>query len=433
MEIGMEFKKCERPERIIQFGEGGFLRGFVDWMVDKLNKSGLYNGNITVVQPIEKGMCDVLTEQNCVYHHMIRGVEGVEVSLIDSISRCVNPFRDYEEYLRLAENPDFRFVVSNTTESGIVYSDKDKLDDAPAETFPAKLTALLYRRYGLGLPGFIFLPCELIDRNGDVLRECVLSYARLWKLGEGFEAWIREENVFANTLVDRINTGYPRDEENELKAYDKMLNTSEYFHLWVIESECDIESELPLRAAGLNVIYTPDKLEMYRTRKVRILNGAHTSLVPYALLSGFETVRDCVLDERMREHIKKCVYDEIIPSLDLPREELCEYADGVLKRFENPYIRHYLSSIALNSVSKFKVRVLPSILEYIKRYGKMPKTLIFAFAKLLDFYRTDMTNDSADVCEFMKKSSTAEILENKELWGEDLSFLTSEVEKYVNK
>ncbi|MEE0409271.1 MAG: tagaturonate reductase, partial [Clostridia bacterium] len=182
----------------------------------------------------------------------------------------------------------------------------------------------------------------------------------------------------------------------------------------------------------LNVILT-DNLEMYRTRKVRILNGAHTSLVPYALLSGFDTVKSCIDDKGMNEHIRKCVYDEIIPTLDLPKEELVEYADNVLTRFANPYIKHYLSSIALNSVSKFKVRVLPSILEFIKRFDKMPETLLFSFAKLIEFYRTDMTNDDADVTAFMKTATVGEILANTGLWGEDLSFLEKEVAKYVNK
>ena len=429
----MDFSPTKRPEKVIQFGEGGFLRGFVDWMLQKMNENGSFFGNAVVVQPIERGMCELLEEQNCVYTHLIRGVEGVEEKRIDVISRCVKPYSDFEEYLSLAENPDFRFVVSNTTESGIVFSELDKFSDTPQATFPGKLTRLLYRRFELGLRGFIFLPCELIDRNGDVLKSCILSYSKLWGLGEDFEKWIEKENVFTNTLVDRINTGYPKDEENALKLEDKMLNTSEYFHLWVIESDYDIESELPFSKAGLNVIITRDKLEMYRTRKVRILNVAHTSLVPYALLSGFDTVRSCVLDKKMRAHIEKCVFDEIIPTLDLPREELIEYANGVISRFENPYIKHYLSSIALNSVSKFKVRVLPSILEYIKRFDKMPETLIFSFAKLIDFYKTDMTNDSQDVVAFMRSHSVRDILANKELWGEDLSFLTEEVEKYVNK
>ena len=429
----MNFEKVTRPEKIIQFGEGGFLRGFVDWMIQKMNDNGSYSGNVVVVQPIKDGMCDMLTAQNCCYTHIIRGVEGVDKTLVNSISRCVKPYDNFDEYLSLAENPDFRFVVSNTTEAGIVFSEEDKITDAPPKTFPAKLTLLLKRRYELNLPGFVFLPCELIDRNGDNLKRCVLEYAKLWNLGEGFCKWIEKENVFTNTLVDRINTGYPKGEDVGLGYEDNMVNTSEYFHLWVIETDYDIEKELPFSKAGLNVIVTKDKLEMYRTRKVRILNGAHTSLVPYALLSGLDTVKSCIDDKVMSEHIRKCVFDEIIPTLDLPRDELLDYANSVLERFGNPYIKHYLTAIALNSVSKFKVRVLPSILEYIKRYGRMPETLLFAFAKLMEFYKTDMTNDDADVVEFMKSHTPCEILANKELWGEDISFLASEVEKYVNK
>ena len=429
----MNFEKKQRTEKVIQFGEGGFLRGFVDWMLQKVNDVTDFDGSVVVVQPIEQGLCDKLSEQNCVYTHLVRGVEGVEKSLIDVISRCVKPYEDFDAYLALAEIPTMRFVVSNTTESGIVFSAEDKVTDAPPKTFPAKLTRLLMRRFELGLDGFIFLPCELIDRNGDNLKKCVLQYADLWQLGDGFKAWVEEKNVFTNTLVDRINTGYPKGEELNLGYEDNMVNTSEFFHLWVIETPYDVDAELPFSAAGLNVIITPDKLEMYRTRKVRILNGAHTSLVPYALLSGFDTVKSCIDDDTMREHIRKCVFDEIIPTLDLPREELESYAGSVLERFGTPYIKHYLTDISLNSVSKFKVRVLPSILEYIKRYGRMPETLMFAFAKLIEFYKTDMTRDAADVCEFMKSHTVAEILANAELWGEDISRLTAEVEKYVNK
>ena len=427
----MNFEKTQRTERVIQFGEGGFLRGFVDWMLQKVNEKSDFDGSVVVVQPIEQGMCDMLSAQDCVYTHVIRGVEGVDKTVVDVISRCVKPYEDFGAYLALADQPEMRFVVSNTTESGIVYSDEDKITDAPPKTFPAKVTLLLKRRFEKGLPGFIFLPCELIDRNGDNLKKCVLKYADLWNLGDGFKAWVEKDNVFTNTLVDRINTGYPKGEDLALGYEDNMVNTSEFFHLWVIETDFDIDKELPFSSAGLNVIVTPDKLEMYRTRKVRILNGAHTSLVPYALLSGLETVKDCIDDKVMNEHIRKCVFDEIIPTLDLPKDELLSYASSVLERFGNPYIKHYLSSIALNSVSKFKVRVLPSILEYIKRYNKMPETLLFAFAKLIEFYKTDMTNDAPEVVEFMKNNDTAAILANASLWGEDLSSLTAEVEKYI--
>lgn len=425
----MNFERVVRPERVIQFGEGGFLRGFVDWMLQKVNETSDFNGNVVVVQPIEQGMCDLLSAQNCVYTHVIRGVEGVDATVVNVISRCVKPYDDFNSYLALAENPDFRFVVSNTTESGIVFSSEDKITDAPPKTFPAKVTLLLKRRFELGLPGFVFLPCELIDRNGDNLKKCILSYADLWDLGDDFRSWIENDNIFTNTLVDRINTGFPRREDLGLGYEDNMLNTSEFFHLWVIETDHDLEAELPFASAGLNVIVTRDKLEMYRTRKVRILNGAHTSLVPYAMLEGFDTVKSCIDDERMCNHLRKCVFDEICPTLDLPKDELLAYANSVVERFGNPYIKHYLSAISLNSVSKFKVRVLPSILEYIKRYDKMPETLIFAFAKLIEFYKTDMPQDAPEVIEFMKTHNTEEILANVDFWGQDLSFLAKEIEK----
>ena len=417
-------------ERIIQFGEGGFLRGFADWMLQIANEKKVFDGKVLVVQPIEKGMCDMLTAQGCVYTHLCRGAEGVDVKRIDVISRCVKPYDDFDAYMALAQNPDFRFVISNTTEAGIAFVETDKLTDRPASSFPGKLTQLLKARYDAGLSGFVFLPCELIDKNGENLKKCVLQYADLWGLGDGFKAWIEKDNIFCNTLVDRINTGYPKNEKIEVGFDDKMINTSEYFHLWVIEGYNGLFDEIPFDKCGLNVIVT-DNLEMYRTRKVRILNGAHTSFVPYALLEGFDTVKSCIDDEKMLAYIRKCVFEEIIPTLDLPREELVEYAENVITRFSNPYIRHMLSSIALNSVSKFKVRVLPSILEYIKRYGKMPDTLIFSFAKLIDFYMTDMTNDDPSVTAFMKSATVCEILANEKLWGEDLSFLESEVAKYV--
>lgn len=417
-------------ERIIQFGEGGFLRGFADWMLQIVNEETDFEGKVVVVQPIENGMCDMLTAQNCEYTHICRGAEGVLTKRIDVISRCVKPYENFEAYMNLAENPDFRFVISNTTEAGITYNENDKVTDAPPSTFPAKLTLLLKKRFELGLDGFVFLPCELIDKNGAKLKECVIRYAELWNLGEDFVAWINNENIFCNTLVDRINTGYPKGED--ICGDDKMFNTSEYFHLWVVEGYDKLFDEVPFDKCGLNVIVTSE-LEKYRTRKVRILNGAHTSMVPYALLEGFDTVKSCIDDEKMNAYLRKCVFGEIIPTLDLPENELLEYADSVMERFANPYIKHYLSSIALNSVSKFKVRVLPSIEEYVVRYNKMPETLIFAFAKLIDFYRTDMTNDDAEVMEFMKTATVDEILANTKLWDKDLSYLAEEVKKYVNK
>lgn len=417
-----------RPVRVIQFGEGGFLRGFADWMLQKLNDIGEFNGSVAVVQPIRQGMCDMLTKQNCVYTHIIRGAEGVELSKIDVISGCVKPYEDFEGYLKLADNPDARFIISNTTESGIEFRDTDRADDTPPESFPAKLTLLLKRRFDLGLKGFVLLPCELINRNGDNLKKTVLQYAELWNFGSEFCRWVETENVFCNTLVDRINTGYPRDEKIELDYEDNMINTSEFFHLWVIETDYDLEKELPFSKAGLNVIVTKDALERYRTRKVRILNGAHTSMVPYALLSGFDTVKSCMDDEHMRDFVRACLFEEIIPTLDLPRDELIDYAENVLIRFSNPYIKHYLSSIALNSVSKYKVRVLPSVLEYKKRFGEYPKRLVFALAKLIEFYKKGTPNDDSEVVAFMQKGTVAEILANESFWGCDLSDMLKEVE-----
>ena len=427
-----ENKKTARPIRVIQFGEGGFLRGFADWMLQKLNDKGLFFGGVAVVQPIAKGMCDLLTEQGCMYTHIIRGAEGVERSVIDVIEKCVNPYVSFEDYLALAQIPEARFIISNTTESGIEFKDTDKISDAPSVTFPAKLTLLLKRRFELGLPGFIILPCELIDRNGDNLKRAVLSYARLWGLGEEFVIWLDGENVFCNTLVDRINTGYPRDEQLELGYEDKLVNTSEFFHLWVIETECDIEAELPFSKAGLNVIVTKNELERYRTRKVRILNGAHTSMTPFALLSGLDTVKSCIEDAGMKEFLRACLFDEIIPSLDMSKEELLEYANDVLVRFSNPYIKHYLADISLNSVSKFRVRVLPSLLSYIDKFAKTPKHLVFSLAKLIEFYKNGTPRDSEEIIDYFRKTSVSDILANEQLWGTDLSSLYEEVSQYAD-
>ncbi len=431
MKINEYVKKGEFTEKIIQFGEGGFLRGFVDWIIKLTNDCTDFSAGVTVVQPIEFGMCDKLEEQDCIYTHVMRGIKDgvptVDKKIIDVINRTVNPFKNYDEYLKLAENSDYRFIVSNTTESGIVFEETDKMKDSPKVSFPAKVTLLLKKRFDLGLSGFIFLPCELIDKNGENLKKCILKYIDLWGLGEDFKKWVEDENIFYNTLVDRIVTGYPKDEDMGLDYEDNMVNTSEIFHLWVIEGDRKILDEFPFDKANLNVIVT-DNLEMYRTRKVRILNGAHTSMIPYALLSGIETVGDCMEDADMRKFLEACVYDEIIPTLDLPYSELKDYADNVIERFKNPFIKHLCASISLNSVSKFKVRVLPSLLEYIKRKNEMPRHLIFSLKKLIEFYKTDMVNDDPAVAEFMKNATVEEILKNEKLWGEDLSFLKDAVE-----
>ncbi|MBQ7975650.1 MAG: tagaturonate reductase [Clostridia bacterium] len=430
--INHTYSKKHRPERIIQFGEGGFLRGFADWMIQQMNDKGFTNAGIVVVQPIKDGLCKKLSEQDCMYTHIMRGVEGVEVTVVDSITRCVEPYENYNEYLKLAENPDFRFIISNTTESGITYTAGDSLTDTPPVSFPGKVTALLYKRFELGLDGFVFLPCELIDKNGEMLKNIILRYAEEWGLGTDFIDWISNKNTFCNTLVDRINTGYPKNEKINLEYEDSMINTSEFFHLWVIEGPSEALQELPFEKAGLNVIIC-NNLEMYRTRKVRILNGAHTAFVPYGLLEGFDTVKSCIDNGKMLSFIKNCIYDEIIPTLDLPEKELKDYANSVIERFSNPYIEHFLQSIALNSISKFKVRVLPSILEYIKRYSKIPENLVFSFAKLIEFYKTGTPDDDAKIIDFIKNNSIEKILANKAFWDSNLSFLSEEVKKYDNK
>ncbi len=416
--------------KVIQFGEGGFLRGFVDWMLQIANEKADFNCGVTVVQPIKNGLCDVLTEQGCVYTHLCRGIEGVDIKKIDVIANCVKPYDDFDSYIKLAENKDYRFIVSNTTEAGIVFDASDKITDRPASSFPAKLTQLLVKRFELGLSGFVFLPCELIDKNGERLKECILKYADLWDLGADFKGWIEKENIFCSTLVDRINTGYPRDEKIDLGYEDKMLNTSEYFHLWVISGYEGLFNELPFDKCGLNVILT-NELERYRTRKVRILNGSHTSVIPYALLCGVETVGECLKNETVSAHLKKC-QEEIVASLDMDKSEALEYANSVMERFANPYIKHMCQSIALNSVSKFKVRVLPSILEYEKKFGVAPSQLLFSFAKLIEFYKKGTPNDSEEATRKLQNGTVREILADVSLWGEDLTRFASEVEANAN-
>ncbi len=424
-------------ERIIQFGEGGFLRGFVDYFFQKLNDKGLFEGSVVVVQPIKTGMCDMLTAQNCEYNLFLRGVDNAKVvdehTHIDVISRCINPYKDYEEYLSLAKNPDFRFIVSNTTEAGIVYEDDNKLSDAPANSFPAKLTALLYERFKAGLPGFIILSCELIDHNCEELLKCCKKHALKWELGGDFGLWLERENSFCSTLVDRIVTGFPRDEhkalEERIGQSDNMMDTAEIFHLWVIQG--NHEDELPLQKAGFNVVWT-DNVDPYKKRKVRILNGAHTSMVLAARLYGLETVGECMKDERVSSLLRKSVFEEIIPTIG-DTEDNRKFGEAVFERFANPFIKHQLLSIALNSVSKFRARVLPTILEYKAKNGHYPKILSFSFAALIAFYKTDEANDSEEIIKFMKNASVADILKREDYWGEDLSDMYDIVNNWYEK
>lgn len=394
----------EYKERIIQFGEGNFLRAFVDWQVNEMNKKADFNSSVVIVQPLANGLIDKLNEQDGLYTLYLQGVKDrkpIKVhEVMNSVSRGINPYENYDEYLKLAENPEMRFIVSNTTEAGIAFDENDKLDDKCPSSYPAKLTALLYRRFkffnGDKEKGFIIIPCELIDRNGEKLEKIIFKYVELWNLGSDFTAWIKEANTFCCSLVDRIVPGYPRDtiEEihKELGYEDALVDVGEYFHLWVIEGPAWIGKELPFEKAGLNVKIVDD-VTPYRTRKVRILNGAHTSLVPVAYLYGLNTVGEAVKDEVMGRYLHETVYDEIIPTLDLPENELKYFAGAVLERFTNPFVKHYLMSIALNSMSKFETRDLPSLLEYKKRKGVLPKKLVFSLAALIEFYKGKRGNE----------------------------------------
>lgn len=423
-------------ERVIQFGEGGFLRSFVDVFIHKMNEAGLYDGKVVVVQPIEKGLIPVINEQNGVYHQFLRGIENNEVVdeciEVKSLSRGVNPYTDYKAYLELAHNPDMRVIISNTTEAGIEYLGTESIDDAPPKSFPAKLTALLYERFKASLPGFIILSCELIDNNGKELEACVLKYAKLWNLEDEFTEWIKKENHFCNTLVDRICTGYPKDEVEKLieriGKEDKLMNTAEIFHLWVIEG--DFENEFPLKKAGINVIWT-ENVAPYKKRKVRILNGGHTSMVLGARLYGLSTVGECLNDETIFAFLKKTMFEEIIPTLGNKEEDI-QFGKDVLERFANPFVKHQLLSIALNSVSKFKARVLPTILEYYEINKELPKCMTFSLAALIAFYRTDEVNDNEDIMAFMKDAKVEDILKKEAYWGQDLSFMKDEVERYLS-
>ncbi|NSB15632.1 tagaturonate reductase [Clostridium beijerinckii] len=411
------------PEKVLQFGEGNFLRAFVDWQIDKMNDEADFNGSVVVVQPLENGLVDMLNDQDCLYTLYLQGVQNGQASkthkVINSISRGINPYRDYNEYLKVAENPDLRFIVSNTTEAGIAFDENDTLNGGCQKSYPGKLTAFLYHRFnafnGDDSKGFIIIPCELIDRNGEKLKEIVLKYAEVWNLGQDFIDWINNANTFCCSLVDRIVPGYPRDTIDEVREElgydDNLVDVGEIFHLWVIEGPQSIKDELPIEKAGLNVKVVDD-MTPYRTRKVRILNGPHTAMVPVAYLYGLETVGESVDHEVIGKYVHDVIYDEIIETLDLPHEELVEFADAIIERFQNPYVKHYLMSIALNSLSKYKTRDLPSLTEYLKRKGALPKKLVFSLASLIEFYKGKRGEEDIQLAD------DEDILELfKELWG----------------
>lgn len=434
-----------RPVKVLQFGEGNFLRAFADWIIDILNETTDFNGAIQIVQPLPSGMANAINAQDGLYHVVLEGIKNgkpsKETRLITSVKGVLNPFENFGAYLAEAENPDLKFILSNTTEAGIVFNEKDKDSTILAESFPGKLTTFLYHRFqqfnGASDKGLILMPCELIEKNADALKKSILQYAVHWQLPEAFSEWIGKHNLFCNTLVDRIVPGFPKDNISEIQQTlgfeDNLVVKAEPFHLWVIEAPEKVRDAFPVHKTNLQVKFVDD-LTPYRTRKVRILNGAHTAMVPVAYLQGLRTVQETVEDATTGIYVRDLIYDEIIPTLDLPAEELKGFAADVLERFQNPFIRHELVSISLNSISKYKVRVLPSLLEYHRRKNTLPLRLVKALASLILFYKgvyhneTIPLNDSADVLKFFEEAWTYPVeklvqrtLGNTTFWDQDLN------------
>ena len=457
--VNQTTQKKQRPVKILQYGEGNFLRGFVDYMVDIANERGVFDGGVQIVKPIPYGSLEPFAGQDCVYTVILRGKKDgeayAEKRIITSIAGAASAYDEYEAYAAFAKIPGLRFIVSNTTEAGIVYDESDDFALKPPKSYPGKLTKLLYERYqhfvGAEDKGLMILPCELIEKNGDALKSCCLKLAERWGLPSEFQSWFITANIFCNTMVDRIVTGYPKEEiellEKELGYSDKLLVTGEPFALWVIESKdpAMIAKELPLDKAGLPVIFTDD-MKPYRERKVRILNGAHTSSVLAAYLCGLNTVGDMMKDKTTRRLLERVVYGELAPVVPLPADEANAFADSVIERFENPFVQHNLLSISLNSVSKFKARILPAILETQEKTGSLPALLCFSLAALMAFYSGEASAggkligkrngepyeimDDATVtaffaanCDLPTGEFVQAFLERDDFWGRDLTLV----------
>ena len=451
---------ANKQVKIIQFGGGNFLRGFVDWMVDELNKQTNFNGGVLVIKPTEKGDYTALRKQDGLFHLLTRGIrEGAlvaEQQLIQCIQNIIHPYQEWNKYLKSAEIPSLRFVVSNTTEAGIQFSKQDTFTNQAPKEFPAKLTCWLYHRWqffsGDVDRGCIHLPCELIEQNGHQLKKCILQYVDLWKLEPTFKDWIRDHNYFCNTLVDRIVPGFPDGDIStvyqELGFEDNLIVSAEPYHIWVIEGEEFIKKELPFEQTNLNVVFT-NNLEPYRQLKVRILNGAHTTMVPIGYLSNIETVRTAVEDEKVGQFLKTALYEEILPTLDFPQAAKEKYMADVLDRFKNPYIHHQLISIALNATSKYKTRVLPSLLRFYKLTGTVPPKLATALAALITFYRGKRNGhlipikDSEFALSFFQNvwkewntdkdtsKLVRQVLKENTFWGQDINKIEGLAEKIV--
>ena len=434
-------------EKVIQFGEGNFLRAFIEWIIWKTNQKTDFNGSVVVVQPIEKGMVEWLNNQDGLYHLNLQGLQNGEavdsVDLIDVISRGLNPYTAFEEYLKLAEQPEIRFVISNTTEAGIAFDAACKFSDSPASSYPGKLVQLLYHRYecfkGDKSKGLIIFPCELIFENGKHLKECIRQYIDLWNLGDGFRDWFETACGVYSTLVDRIVPGYPRDTAEQLcerVGYkDNLLDKAEIFHLWVIEAPKEVAEEFPADKAGLNVLFVPSEAP-YHERKVTLLNGPHTVLSPVGYLSGLNTVKECCEDPEIGQFVHKVMYEELLPTLNLPKEELVAFADAVMERFRNPFVKHFVTSIMLNSFPKFKTRDLPGLKTYLERKGTLPRGIVLGLAAICTYYKGGkrgddeiVPNDDEKIVSLLKSlwetgdvAAVAKgVLADEFIWGEDLN------------
>ena len=445
------------PETIVQFGGGNFLRGFVDWVVDILNDETDFAGSIALVK-VTPGRYDALDAQDCLFTTWLHGMTGDKfiehTRLITAVSRTVYPYQDHQAYLALARQDDIRFIFSNTTESGIVFSPADRFADAPPATFPAKLARFLYERYrySAGDPkkGCIIIPTELIVDNATRLREIILDYAELWELETGFSTWVSEHNLFCNTLVDRIIPGYPQADAERIFAQlgyeDRLLVAGEIYHSWIIEAPARLLDQFPVdqTRTPLNVRIVDDAAP-YRRIKVRLLNGAHTAMVPLGLLLGIESVREAIEHESLGPFIQDLVFQEIIPSVaGIPAAELDAFARDVFERFRNPRIHHRLLTISLNSSAKVKERLLPSLSGYIDKTAELPLRLVLALAAFIRLYKGEPTiplNDDPDLLEWFRlqwilASSTDAladaVLANTELWGRDLRELPGLTERIAH-
>ncbi|RBP13880.1 tagaturonate reductase [Roseiarcus fermentans] len=392
-----------RPVKILQIGDGVFLRGFVDWMIDVANEKGIFDGGVAIAKARPGGLGHQLEAQETLYTVLLRGRvdgrEAIDRRIVSTVQLALDPHTQWRRFLEIGAGRDLRFVVSNTTEAGIVDVEEPFDPDVCPESFPAKVAALLWARWstlGPDAPGLVVLPCELIEANGATLRRVVLGHARRWGLDPAFVAWIEGKTVFLDTLVDRIVPGFPGAEKEALFREwgyeDPLAVAAEPFHVWVIEGPKAIAAELPLAEAGLDVVWTDD-LRPYRARKVRLLNGGHTSTVLAAFLAGLDTVEAITRDAQMSAFLRRMLFDEIAPRIRLPDVERRAYAATVLERFANPFLRHELISIALNSVSKWVVRVLPTVEDWVAEGEPVPQGLAFSLAALLAFYRGERQAD----------------------------------------